>query len=110
MPADIAIEFLARQGPALLRLVDRYLAEQATHEDAISYAWAVIDEWGELGISDKAPDSSAEELFWSLIWGLQHLADSEHWRDGATRRELRPLVNAFRNGGEIPPGISALRP
>ncbi len=110
MASDPTSEFLAVEAPKLLRLLERYLGEEVSHAEASAFAWTVIEKWSKHSIAGKTPESTREEVFWAAVWALQHLADSGHWSDGVTQRELEPLIRSLRIGGQVPPGISALRP
>ena len=102
--------FLSLRSNELAELLRRYLKGEVDHSRAQELAWSVIDTWREFGIGDKTADTPEEEVFWATVCALQHLADSEHWAEGVTQRELKALHDSLVTGAPLPSGHNALRP
>lgn len=105
-----AAEFTQRQRVRLLEILDGYLGGRVAHDDASACAWEIITDWEASGMPPETPLAAGEEVVWATVWALQHVADSEHWADGVTQRDLRRYVDLLRTGGELPPGETAQRP
>ena len=78
-----------RQIEELIEKLEAYLSGSVTHDTISSYAWALSDQ------SPQKPEES-EKVYWSTIFGIIHLADAEHWKDGCTQRDLGELCNKLK--------------
>lgn len=73
----------------LLSKLGGYLQGAFSHDDISKFAWERVDSIPE------NPDP-ADARYCSAIFTIIHLADTEHWNDGTTQRELKLIVGQLR--------------
>jgi hypothetical protein len=75
----------------LIRMLELYLAGEIGHEAIRDFAWSFAD-------SSPVKPPPDEESFWSCIFTIIHLADTEHWNDGCPQRDLPQFLVRLRDG------------
>lgn len=69
----------------LLSKLRDYLHGVASHDEISQFAWERVESLPE-------QPRLADVRYCSAIFTVIHLADSEHWNDGCTKRELEQIV------------------
>ena len=68
----------------LITKLEGYLSRELTHDEIKEFAWNLVE--------DSPKETSREEnIYWSTLFSIIHLADDEHWKDGCTQRDLTDL-------------------
>lgn len=101
-------EFLATHRPGLIATLEAYCGGQLSHEGAAAAAWAIIDAFATVRIPSQSL-APGEEIFWSAVWALQHLADESHWVEGNPPADLCISLAALVSN-KMPEGWAARRP
>lgn len=73
----------------LISQIEKYLSGESSHKDISEYAWRLTD------LNPVEPPEE-DELFWSGVFSIIHLADDGHWQDGVTQRSLGNLCNELK--------------
>ncbi len=91
-------------------LIQSYLEKKSTCEDLNRYAWEKIDYFS--SNENKIPpyDEENEGEYWYAIWQIQHLADSEHEKDGILQAELSNIMEYFEKKKPLPRNFYGKRP
>lgn len=82
-------DLVVAETPILIQRIESYLAGEIDHIAIREFAW---------GFTDRSPEKPPpdEELFWSCMFTIIHLADAEHWREGCTQRDLSLFLKLLR--------------
>ncbi|WP_417445482.1 hypothetical protein [Kangiella sp.] len=68
----------------LITKLEDYLSGALTHDEIREFAWNLAED------SPKEP-TKEENIYWSTVFSIIHLADDEHWNDGCTQKDLTDL-------------------
>jgi hypothetical protein len=73
----------------LITKLEKYLSGEISHDEISKYAWE---------LSEESPTSIPEQdkAYWSAVFSIIHLADSEHFKDGCSQKELGKLLKLLK--------------
>lgn len=93
----------------LIKLISKYLNNQATLGELQEFAWEIIEYF-----SNKKNELPArqdfEKEFWYTIWQIQHLADEAHEKKGITKQVFVDALDYLKKNKKIPATYIGLRP
>lgn len=94
----------------LSNLIKSYLEKKSTCEDLNRYAWEKIDYFSS-NVNELSPyDEEKEGEYWYAIWQIQHLADSEHEKEGILQAELLNIMEYLEKKKTLPKKFYGKRP
>jgi len=93
----------------LADLVETALESDQAESQLRDHVWDVIELFTNTPREDHPPLGRTEEVFWFVIWQLQHLLDDD-FAPGAREAQLRELVSYLRGERPLPHGCRGRRP
>lgn len=109
MVASSVKDFLASHQPLLAETLTAYLSSAVSHKEVQARVDDIFSAWEASDLRGKAM-TEGESVFWCALWSTQHLATSDHWRDGVAQRELALLQAALEGTSQLPASYVGRRP
>lgn len=94
----------------LKNLIKSYLKKNISCEDLNSFVWGKIAYFSSKESELSPYDEESEGEYWYAIWQIQHLADSEHEKDGLLKVELLNIMEYFEKKKTLPKKFYGKRP
>jgi hypothetical protein len=94
----------------LIKLIKKYFFKEATLKELQIFATEIIDYFTDTQNDQLPPYQDFEDEFWHAIWQLQHVADSEHEKEGVTANELSKALDYLLGTVCIPKEYIGKRP
>ncbi len=74
------------------------------------FVWDTLEEWAQLHVSNKVPQSFREMVFWHLIYQLELCSEAELKSDRRLRRELHQCMGYLLGKTQGPADFVGVRP
>lgn len=102
--------FLEQKSKQLVFFLSRYLRGQLPHRELHLFVWDTLEEWAQLHISNKVPQSFREMVFWHLIYQLELCTEAELKSSRRLRRELYQCMGYLLGKTQGPAAFVGVRP
>ena len=94
----------------LLYMIEGYVAGSFSCEEMQLFAWEIIRFFTDNPPENLPAEENFERFFWYSIWQVQHLCDSEHENEGASKRELKQALAYMTGKVQMPDWCIGRRP
>jgi hypothetical protein len=101
---------LSNKKKDLMNLVSKYINNECSLDELNNFSWEVIGYFNGANKTKLPPCQDNENEFWYTIWEIQHLADSEHEKDGTTKRVLSEALSYLKKERPLPRNYKGNRP
>ncbi len=102
--------FLEHKSKQLVFYLARYLRGQLPHREMHLFVWDTLEEWAQLKINSKTPQSFREMVFWHLLYQLELCSETELKTDRRLRRELHQCKGYLLGKTPVPADFVGVRP
>ncbi len=102
--------FLEQKTKQLVFFLSRYLRGQLPYREMHLFIWDTLEEWAQLNVSNKVPQSFREIVFWHLIYQLEFCSETELKSDRRLRRELQQCMGYLLGKTQVPADFVGVRP
>jgi hypothetical protein len=102
--------FLEQKSKQLVFYLARYLRGQLPHQEMHLFIWDTLEEWAQLKISNKTPQSFREMVFWHLVYQLELCSESDLKTDRRLRRELHQCMGYLLGKTQVHADFVGIRP
>lgn len=102
--------FIAQKSAQLVYYTSRYLRGQLPQAEMHLFIWDTLEEWSQLQIQRKTPESYQEMVFWHLLYQLELWSEQEIRQDRQLRRRLQRCASFLHGKAAVPVDLIGIRP
>lgn len=102
--------FITQKSAQLVYYASRYLRGQLPQAEMHLFIWDTLEEWSQLDVRRKTPESYREMVFWHLLYQLEFWSELEIRQDRQLRRHLQRCAGFLHGKNSIPLDLIGIRP
>lgn len=102
--------FIEQKSRQLVFYVSRFLRGRLPHTELHLFVWDTLEEWSQLRLKVRRPESIREQVFWHLLYQIEYWSEPELTQNQRLRRELQYCLSFLHGYGQLPLYCIGVRP
>jgi hypothetical protein len=103
-------QFIEQKSQQLIYYVSRFFRGQLPYAELRIFIWDTLEEWSQLDVRDKAPETMQEQVFWHLLHQLEYWPEQELKQNKRLKRALQHCLAFLCGKATVPSRCVGVRP